>query len=61
MPCSWTPESHLTLPDKATEQGGEGGDDAGKKVKGRKRHMILDCLGFLLAVHVHPADRQRWS
>jgi len=46
---------------KATEEGGERGDDTGKKVKGRKRHMIVDCLGFLLAVHVHPADRKRWS
>jgi putative transposase len=43
---------------KATEQGGERGYDAGKKVKGRKRHIIVDCLGFLLAVHVHPADIQ---
>lgn len=43
---------------KTTEQGGERGYDAGKKIKGRKRHIIVDCLGFLLAVHVHPADIQ---
>jgi len=43
---------------KANEQGGERGEDAEKKVKGRKRHMIVDCLGFLLAVHVHPANIQ---
>lgn len=30
----------------------------GKKIKGRKRHIIVDCLGFILAVHVHPANIQ---
>ncbi len=30
--------------------------DAGKKVKGRKRHIVVDTLGLLLAVAVHPAD-----
>ena len=43
---------------KTTEQGGERGYDAGKKVTGRKRHIVVDCLGFVLAVHVHPADIQ---
>lgn len=43
---------------KTTEQGGERGYDAGKKIKGRKRHIVVDCLGFLLAVHVHPANIQ---
>lgn len=43
---------------KTTEQGGDRGYDAGKKVKGRKRHIVVDCLGFLIAVHVHPADIQ---
>lgn len=43
---------------KTTEQGGERGYDAGKKVKGRKRHIIVDCLGFILAIHVHPANIQ---
>ena len=43
---------------KTTEQGGEKGYDAGKKIKGRKRHIVVDCLGFLLAVHVHSADIQ---
>ena len=40
---------------KGTEMGGEGGYDAGKKVKGRKRHIIVDSLGFLLAVAVTAA------
>jgi len=43
---------------KTTEQGGPRGYDAGKKVKGRKRHIIVDCLGLILAVHIHPANIQ---
>jgi transposase len=34
------------------------GYDAGKKVKGRKRHILVDTLGLLLTVVVHPADVQ---
>jgi putative transposase len=40
---------------KTTEQGGECGYDAGKKVKGRKRHIWVDSLGLLLAVSVTAA------
>jgi transposase len=29
---------------------------AGKKIKGRKRHMVVDILGFLLAVVIHAAN-----
>ena len=32
------------------------GYDAGKKIKGRKRHTLVDTLGLLLNVVVHPAD-----
>jgi transposase len=32
--------------------------DAGKKVKGRKRHILVDTLGLLLNVVVHSADVQ---
>jgi putative transposase len=36
---------------KTTEMGGaERGDDGGKKVKGRKRHLLVDTLGLVLAV-----------
>jgi putative transposase len=38
-----------------TEMGGERGFDAGKKVNGRKRHLIVDSLGLLLAVVVTSA------
>ena len=34
------------------------GYDAGKKVKGKKRHILVDTLGLILAAHVHPADIQ---
>jgi putative transposase len=40
-----------------TSQGGEGrGYDGGKKVQGRKRHIVVDSLGLLLAVLVTGAD-----
>jgi putative transposase len=32
------------------------GYDAGKKVTGRKTHILVDTLGLLLPVVVHPAD-----
>lgn len=44
---------------KTTDIGGEQrGYDAGKKVFGRKRHIIVDTLGLMLAVVVHGADQQ---
>src|SRR5262245_46207017 len=43
---------------KTTEQGGPRGHDAAKKVTGRKRHLVVDTLGWLIAVLVHPADIQ---
>ena len=40
-----------------TAQGGkERGTDGGKKVKGRKRHILVDSLGFLIAVVVTAAN-----
>lgn len=41
---------------KTTEVGGDVGYDGGKKVKGRKRHMVFDTLGLLLAVTVTAAN-----
>jgi putative transposase len=43
---------------KTTEQGGPHGYDGGKKVNGRKRHIMVDTLGLLLRVVVHPANLQ---
>lgn len=34
------------------------GYDAGKKIKGRKRHILVDTIGLLLMVVVHSADVQ---
>jgi putative transposase len=41
---------------KTTERGGERGYDGGKKVTGRKRHIVVDSLGLLLAVAVTAAN-----
>ncbi len=41
---------------KTSHVGGERGYDGGKKIKGRKRHILTDTLGLLLAVIVHRAD-----
>lgn len=43
---------------RGSPQGGESGYDAGKKVKGRKRHLVVDTLGLLLAVSVTAASLQ---
>ncbi|WP_137155168.1 IS5 family transposase [Rhizobium sp. FKL33] len=43
---------------KTTESGGISGYDAGKKIKGRKRHIVTDTLGFLIFVLIHGADVQ---
>jgi putative transposase len=41
-----------------TESGGPRGFDAGKRVHGRKRHIVTDTNGLLLAVRVHEANIQ---
>jgi len=43
---------------KATESGSVRGYDAGKKIKGRKRHILTDTCGFLIFILVHAADIQ---
>lgn len=43
---------------KTTESGGICGYDAGKKVKGRKRHIVTDTCGFAIFILVHAADIQ---
>jgi putative transposase len=43
---------------KTTESGGPRGFDAAKRVKGRKRHIVTDTQGLLLALRVHAANVQ---
>jgi putative transposase len=43
---------------KTTEAGGVRGFDAGKKINGRKRHILVDTIGLLLLVVVHGGDVQ---
>ena len=43
---------------KATRTTGSRGYDAGKKINGRKRHLLVDRLGLLLFVVVHVASVQ---
>ncbi len=43
---------------KTTESGGIAGYDAGKKIKGRKRHIVVDTLGLMVGLVVHSADIQ---
>lgn len=43
---------------KTTETPGVRGYDAGKKIKGRKRHILVDTMGLIIAVLVHSAHIQ---
>ena len=43
---------------KTTESGGPRGYDAAKRVKGRKRHILTDTGGLLVAAVVHSAAIQ---
>jgi transposase len=47
---------------KSAEKGGAcidpKGYDAGKRINGKKRHILVDMLGLLLHAMIHPADVQ---
>ena len=43
---------------KTTETPGERGYDAGKKVNGRKRHLLVDTLGLIITVVITAASVQ---
>jgi putative transposase len=43
---------------RSSETGGARGYDAGKKICGRKRHILVDILGLLLLVVVTAANKQ---
>jgi putative transposase len=47
---------------KSTGVGGEQrGYDGGKKVKGRKRHLLVDTQGLVLKAKVHAANVLDWE
>src|SRR6202158_1891709 len=58
------PERSHPRQSKRQERGKRGawidphGYDAGKKIKGKKRHILVDTLGLLLHAVVHGADIQ---
>ena len=54
MPCRAVDSQSV----KTTESGGPRGYDAGKKTKGRKRHILTDTDGNLLGLVTHTADIQ---
>ncbi|WP_410529903.1 IS5 family transposase [Wolbachia endosymbiont (group A) of Campoletis raptor] len=43
---------------KTTQKRGSRGYDAGKKIKGRKRHIIVDTQGLIITADVHSASVQ---
>ncbi|WP_223479784.1 IS5 family transposase [Oricola indica] len=43
---------------KTTESGGTRGFDAGKKINGRKRHIVTDTSGLLVGLVIHSAAIQ---
>jgi putative transposase len=43
---------------KSAEEAEERGFDAGKKVKGKKRHLLVDTLGLILVICISTADIQ---
>jgi putative transposase len=54
------PEPTLVIMDgqsvKTTERGGVRGFDGHKRVKGRKRHILVDILGLPITNRVEPAN-----
>ena len=53
------PARHHRQPNREDDRdGGPRGYDAGKRIEGRKRHILVDTLGLLLALVVHSAGIQ---
>ena len=57
--CGPSPAQSTSTPNRSRpSQKGQRGYDAGKRVKGRKRHIASDTMGLLLAVVVHSTGIQ---
>jgi putative transposase len=52
------PGASIARPSRRPEPAEREGTTRGKKIKGIKRHILVDTLGLLLAVVVHPANIQ---
>jgi transposase len=56
------PQPSAAVLDSQSAKSSEGGEaigyDAGKRVRGRKRHLLVDTLGLLLVAMVHSASVQ---
>ena len=50
--------SAAVVDSQSVEAGGPRGYDAGKKIKGRKRHAMVDTDGRALVIQAHPANIQ---
>lgn len=46
---------------KTTESGGPKGYDGGKKIVGRKRHLLVDTLGLIWGLMVSTANTTDWA
>ena len=53
-----TPLSTASRSKPGRKRVGDTGFDAGKKIKGRKRHILVDTLGMILKAEVHSAGIQ---
>src|SRR4051794_27633270 len=55
---SWPPRTAIidSQTARTSEAGGERGYEGGKRVSGRKRHLVVESQGLVLHVHVHAAD-----
>src|SRR5215472_18775084 len=52
------PAASIARPSRRHGPAGNGATTRGKKINGVKRHILVDTMGLLLAVVVHPANIQ---